>query len=135
MGVKALHHVCIQTECYEESKKFYTEILDFKIVKETPNFHNRDYNTWLRLGDFMIELQTPKMGTKFSKWSSMNAGPVHLSFLVDNITETYEKIKSKGYNDFKVKNGEEIYKVENGYLFKVKAPEGTEIEVRDEADI
>lgn len=30
-----------------------------------------------------------------------------------------------------VKNGEEIYKVEDGFLFKVKAPEGTEIEFRD----
>ena len=36
-----------------------------------------------------------------------------------------------GYSNFKIKNGEEIYKVEDGFLFKVKAPEGTEIEFRD----
>ncbi|MTL84010.1 VOC family protein, partial [Turicibacter sanguinis] len=27
--------------------------------------------------------------------------------------------------------GEIVYKVEDGYLFKIKAPEGTEIEIRD----
>ncbi|MBW9152261.1 MBL fold metallo-hydrolase [Clostridium estertheticum] len=32
---------------------------------------------------------------------------------------------------FKIKNGDEIYKIEGGYLFKIKAPEGTEIEIRD----
>ncbi|WP_319205566.1 VOC family protein [uncultured Ilyobacter sp.] len=135
MKIKKLHHVCIQTNCYEESKKFYIEVLGFELVKETPNFHQRDYNTWLRLDDFMIELQTPKSGTIFTEWSSMSSGPVHLSFLVENVQKAYNKIKSQGYSDFKVKNGEEIYKVEDGYLFKVKAPEGTEIEVRDEADI
>jgi len=40
-------------------------------------------------------------------------------------------MKKLGYNNFKIKNGEKIYKVEDGYLFKVKAPEGTEIEIRD----
>ncbi|WP_319370630.1 VOC family protein [uncultured Ilyobacter sp.] len=135
MKIKALHHVCIQTDCYENSKKFYVEILGFEIIKETPRFHDRDYNTWLKLGDFMIELQTSKSGTIFSKWSSMNLGPVHLSFLVDNVEEAYENIKSVGYRKFKIKNGKEIYKVENGSLFKIKAPEGTEVEIRDKADI
>ena len=57
-----VHHVCIQTEKYEESLDFYTRILGFKIIKETENFHKREYNTWLSLGDFMIELQTKKEG-------------------------------------------------------------------------
>ncbi|ADO82640.1 VOC family protein [Ilyobacter polytropus] len=135
MKIKKLHHICIQTDCYEKSKKFYIEVLGFELVKETTGFHQRDYNTWMKLDDFMIELQTPKSGTKFSKWSSMNSGPVHLSFLVENVQKAYNKIKAQGHTDFKVKNGKEIYKVENGYLFKVKAPEGTEIEVRDDADI
>lgn len=35
------------------------------------------------------------------------------------------------YNNFKLKNGEIMYKVEGGNLFKVIAPEGTIIEFRD----
>jgi len=135
MKIKSLHHICIQTECYKESKEFYTEILGFKVIKETPNFHKREYNTWLKLGEIMIELQTAKISTNLNKWSSLNEGPVHISFLVEDIHRTYEEIKSKGYNNFKLKNEKEIYKVENGYLFKVKAPEGTEIEVRDQQEI
>ena len=126
-----IHHVCIQTENYKESLDFYTRIMGFKIVKEITNFHNRDYNTWLRLDTFMIELQTGKQGKKLNNWSSSSEGIVHMCFLVDNVTEEFNKIKELGYNSFKIKNGEEIYKVENGYLFKVKAPEGTEIEFRD----
>lgn len=135
MSIKSIHHVCIQTENYKESLKFYTEILGFEIIQETPNFHARDFNTWMRLGSFMIELQTAKKGDELNKWSSLNEGIVHMCFLVDNIEEEYNRIKSLGYNNFKVKNGSEIYKVENGHLFKIKAPEGTEIEIRDEEEI
>jgi glyoxylase I family protein len=126
-----IHHVCIQTEKYEKSLKFYTEILEFELVKETANFHKRDFNTWLRMGTFMIELQTGKNGDKLSSWSSSNEGIIHMCFLVDSVQEEFDRIKNLGYTNFKIKNGKEIYKVEDGYIFKIKAPEGTEIEIRD----
>ena len=131
MSIKMMHHVCIQTEKYKESLQFYTEILGFELVTETPNFHQRDFNTWLRLGTFMIELQTAKRLDKLNKWSSLNEGIVHMCFLVDNVQGEFARIKKLGYTNFKIKNGEEIYKVEECYLFKIKAPEGTEIEIRD----
>jgi len=128
---RSIHHVCIQTESYEESLRFYTEIMGFEIVNETAGFHGRAYNTWIRLEDFMIELQTPKKGDKLNEWNNKNAGIVHMCFMVEDVEEEFKRIKSLGYNDFKVKNSEELYKVEGSYLFKVKAPEGTEIEFRD----
>lgn len=131
MSVKYVHHVCIQTENYEASLDFYTRILGFEVISETTNFHGREYNTWLKLGNFMIELQTPKEGDNFNKWSSLNSGPVHIAFMVDNVEQEYEKIKSLGYNDFKLKDGKVVYKVLGESLFKIKAPEGTEIEMRD----
>lgn len=131
MAIKMMHHVCIQTEKYEQSLDFYTKILGFEIVQETEGFHGRDFNTWLKLETFMIELQTPKKGDKLNPWNSINAGIVHMCFEVDSVKEEYDRIKKLGYTSFKVKNGEEVYKVEDGYLFKIKAPEGTEIEMRD----
>ena len=131
MSIKMMHHVCIQTEKYEESLEFYTRILGFEIVQETPNFHNRAFNTWLKLGNFMIELQTAKQGEMLNPWSSLNEGIVHLCFLFDNVFEEIERIQQLGYEHFKIKNGEIVYKVEDGYLFKIKAPEGTENEIRD----
>jgi glyoxylase I family protein len=131
MSIKMIHHICIQTEKYEESLDFYTRILGFEMINETPNFHGRDFNTWVKLDNFMIELQTPKEGDKFNKWSSLNAGPVHMAFMVDDVEQEYERIKSLGYNDFKLKNGQVVYKVLGERLLKIKAPEGTEIEIRD----
>lgn len=131
MSIKMMHHVCIQTEKYEESLQFYTEILGFELVTETENFHKRDFNTWLRLGEFMIELQTGKKGDKLKNWSSLNKGIAHICFLVENVQEEFDRIKKLGYVKFKIKGGKELYKVEDGYLFKIKAPEGTEIEIRD----
>ena len=131
MSIKMMHHVCIQTEKYEESLEFYMRILGFEIVQETPNFHNRAFNTWLKLGNFMIELQTAKQGETLNPWSSLNEGIVHLCFLVDNVFEEIERIQQLGYEHIKIKNGEIVYKVEDGNLFKIKAPEGTEFEIRD----
>jgi len=131
MRIKMIHHVCIQTENYKESLNFYKNILGFEVINETKNFHGRDYNTWLKLQNFMIELQTPKSNDSFNKWSNLNAGPVHMGFIVESVEEEYNRIKNLGYTDFKVKNGEIVYKVKGESLFKIKAPEGTEIEIRD----
>ena len=131
MNKKFIHHVCIQTNDYKSSLNFYTKILGFEIYKETKNFHNRDYNKWLKLGNFMIELQTPKNNVPFSKYNTITEGIVHMCFYTDSVEDEYNRIKSLGYTNFKVKNGSEIYRVEDGLLFKVKAPEGTEIEFRD----
>lgn len=49
----------------------------------------------------------------------------------NNVEEEYKRIRSLGYDNFKVKNGEVVYKVLGKSLFKIKAPEGTEIEIRD----
>ncbi len=55
-----IHHICIETSIYKESLKSYTRVLNFALVKETPDFHGREYNSWLELNRFYIELQTPK---------------------------------------------------------------------------
>lgn len=133
--MRQLHHLCIRTDCYEESLDFYCRIFDFKIVKETNNFHKRLYNTWLEYGQLMIELQTNKEGEELRDYSATNKGLVHFCFLVDDIELEYHRIKSLGYNDFKSKNGEDIYIVEGGKLLKVISPEGTIIELRDSEGI
>ena len=128
---KSIHHVCIQTNNYEASLKFYVEILEFILVKETKNFHGRSFNTWLKLGDFLIELQTSKNNAVLEKWHKTVEGITHMCFMVPDVHNAYKEIKSKGYGDFKIKDNEVIYKVEDGYLFKVIAPEGTIVEIRD----
>lgn len=124
------HHVCIQTNCYKESFEFYTEILGFKLVQETPGFHGRSYNTWLKLGDFYIELQTGKDKEILMLDNTSRAGIVHMCLCVDNFDKYYNSIKEI-YSNFKMKNGKNVYEIEGGKLFKIIAPEGTIIEIRD----
>ncbi|HKL42935.1 MAG TPA: VOC family protein [Clostridia bacterium] len=128
---KSIHHVCIQTNDYEASLKFYSEILGFDLVKETRNFHGRRFNSWLQISGFMIELQTSKNNELLEKWHKTVEGIAHMCFMVADVHAAYKEIKSTGYNNFKIKENKVIYKVEDGYLFKVIAPEGTIIEFRD----
>jgi glyoxylase I family protein len=134
MKTKNLHHICIQTNNYQKSIGFYTKILGFEIVKETSNFHGRHYNTWLKLDTFLIEMQTPKIGELLNEFNPNTEGIVHFCIYVYDIQSEYQKIKQLGCS-FLSKNGEDIYKVEGGRLFKIIAPEGTIIEIRDNEGI
>lgn len=125
-----VHHVCIETSKYDESIFFYTKILNFTLQKEIPNFHGRDYNSWLELNGFYIELQTPKIQNSKKFDQENNEGLVHICFFVQDIIKELDRIKLI-YNNFKMKNNEILYNVEGGNLFKIIAPEGTIIEIRD----
>lgn len=128
-----IHHICIQTNTYEESKRFYMDILGFKLINETPNFHGRDYNTWLDLNGFMIELQTGK--DVLDKYNKESEGIVHFALYEDNIDEFVSKIKDNKDIKFKKKDGQIIYQVENSKLVKLIAPEGTIVEIRDKIEL
>jgi glyoxylase I family protein len=135
LSKKFVHHICIQTNNYQKSLDFYIKALGFELVQESPQFHTRDYNSWLKLGDFYIELQTGKSGENLDTVSSTNMeGIAHLCLWVEDLAAEVQFIKQLGY-EFKLKNGHEIYRVENGNLCKLVAPEGTIIELRDNRGI
>ncbi|MCI0768559.1 VOC family protein [Bacillus sp. TL12] len=134
MKTKFVHHICIQTNNYKESIKFYENALGFELIQESPNFHKRSYNSWLKLDSFYIELQTGKEKEQLGENNKNSQGIVHFCLWVPNLLEEMQKIKRLGY-EFLLKNDQEIYKVENGSLCKVIAPEGTIIELRDNKGI
>ncbi len=127
----AIHHICIQTNDYQASLDFYTKILRFEVVKESKDFHNRKCNTWLKNNGIMIELQTGKGHQILENYSTKNLGIAHIGFYCDDIEREYTKIKEFGFINFVLKNGEAIYQVFDSKLFKMIAPEGTIIEVRN----
>ena len=125
-----VHHLCIQTNTYLETLKFYTKGLGFKLVQETPNFHGRNFNTWLQLGDFYIELQTGKHDELLSNGNTNSQGLVHFCLWVEDLQTEVSRLRELGV-EFLMKNNEFIYHVENGSLCKIKAPEGTIVELRN----
>lgn len=131
-----VHHVCIQTNCYEESRDFYTKMLGFDLIKESANFHGRDWNTWLRSEDgFLIELQTPKGSGQFAPMEKEAAGLAHLCFVVPDVAEEAARLMALGYDGFRRKQGAAVYEVLGSKLCKLTAPEGTIIELRDTIEL
>lgn len=135
MSIGIVHHVCIQTGDYRASVNFYINILGFEMVKETRDFHDRDFNAWLRLGSFMIELQTSRKSEKLAEYDPLSMGIAHICFMVDSVHGEYERIRKLGYDNFKDKNGEHVYYVGDTCLMKIVAPEGTIIEMRESMDL
>ena len=127
--MKQIRHICIQTPDYAASKSFY-EALGFELVQESPNFHTRDFNSWLKLGDFYIELQTAKTDETLQDYSKHVAGPIHFALYVDNLEAEVARLEQLGVT-FLPKHGGNIYFVVDGHLSKLKAPEGTIVELRD----
>ena len=97
-----IHHICIQTNCYQESKMFYTNVLGFKQIQETKGFHGREYNTWLELNGFMIELQTGK--DTLEKYNKEAEGIAHFALYENNLEEFVSKIKGLENVRFKKKD-------------------------------
>ena len=127
--MKQIHHLCIQTTDYSASKAFY-EQLGFELVQESPDFHTRAFNSWLKLGDFYIELQTNKVDETLTPYTKHTAGPVHFALYVDDLQAEVARLEQLGM-PFLPKHGGNIYFVVDGHLSKLKAPEGTIIELRD----
>jgi len=123
------HHICIETDCYERSINFYTKVLGFNIVEETKDFHGREYNTWIKNEDVIIELQTPKRSEDNKKYKTGNKGLMHICFRVNALKAFVEEIEENGFEDFLP--GKRIYKVKDKELSKLIAPEGTIIELRE----
>jgi glyoxylase I family protein len=142
--IELFHHVCVETNRYEESLSFW-RCLGFNIETETSGFHGRDYNTWLACGDIRVELQTPKrpatrkerakiLGIADSapaKGDISSLGIVHVCFTVRNLDTVIADVQARGFYSFKRKNGAIRYDVEGCGLCKLVAPEGTIVELRE----
>ena len=80
-----IHHIAIICSDYEKSKKFYTEILGLKIIKETYRKERESYKLDLGLnGEYIIELfsfpNPPQRPTR-----PESTGLRHLAFEVDKL--------------------------------------------------
>lgn len=92
LDIKKIHHIAIIVSDYEKSKKFYTEILGFKILKETYREIRKSYKLDLEInGIYQIELfsfeNPPKRLT-----NPEALGLRHLAFEVDNLEKEVNKL-------------------------------------------
>ena len=96
MQITGIHHVAIICSNYEQSKKFYVEILGFSIIKETFRAERNSYKLDLTVGgNDQIELFSfPNPPQRVS--SPEACGLRHLAFAVNDLDATVSHLKSKG---------------------------------------
>ncbi|HEY9047461.1 MAG TPA: VOC family protein [Ohtaekwangia sp.] len=96
LHLKNIHHIAIICSDYEVSKKFYTEILGFRVLAEYYRAERKSYKLDLALGDrYAIELFSfPDPPPRVSRPEAR--GLRHLAFEVDNIDEAVHVLSSKG---------------------------------------
>ena len=96
LTINKIHHIAIICSNYEASKKFYTEILGFKIKKETYRAERASYKLDLMLNDeYIIELFSfPNPAPRPTRPEAM--GLRHLAFEVDNLDEAIAYLEKNG---------------------------------------
>jgi len=95
LSINKIHHIAIIASDYKMSKKFYTEILGFKIVREVYRTERESYKLDLEVnGLYAIELFSfPNPPQRNSRPEA--TGLRHLAFEVDDIEKTIEYLDSK----------------------------------------
>lgn len=95
MKIERLHHIAIICSDYERSKRFYTEILGFKIDNEVYRKERSSYKLDLSLnGQYLIELFSfPNPPQRPSRPEA--TGLRHIAFGVKDIEQSVEWLVSK----------------------------------------
>jgi len=96
MQATGIHHIAIICSNYENSKRFYVEVLGFSIIKETFRAERNSYKLDLRVGSLdQIELFSfPHPPTRVN--SPEACGLRHLAFAVDNLDKAVSHLQSQG---------------------------------------
>lgn len=99
MSVTKFDHIGIAVKSIDESLKLYKDVLemDFKGIEEMVE---RSLKTaFIQTGDSMIELLEPtsEKSTIAKYLEKRGQGIHHIALQVDNIKETMESLKQKGY--------------------------------------
>ena len=98
LKLNRVHHIAIICSDYAKSKRFYTEVLGLKIVREVYREQRQSYKLDLEVGDlYQIELFSfPDPPARPSRPEA--AGLRHLAFEVDDLDEAVAHISSFGVN-------------------------------------
>ncbi len=94
MKIKRLHHIAIICADIAKSKRFYTEILGFKIVCEVYRTERDSYKIDLSLNEeYLIELFSfPNSPQRSSRPEAL--GLRHIAFVVEDIEDAVLLLKS-----------------------------------------
>ena len=96
--IKNIHHVAVLTDNYEVSKRFYTEVLGFEIIKETYRAERQSYKLDLAINStYQIELFSFPDYRERASYPEAK-GLRHMAFTVDDVEVAAAFLKEKNVN-------------------------------------
>ncbi|PRX31031.1 glyoxylase I family protein [Orenia metallireducens] len=96
MRLNKIHHIAIICSNYQESKEFYVNILNLKVIKETYREERDSYKLDLAIGEHsQIELFSFPNSPKRPSYPEAR-GLRHLAFEVDDIEEAVKDLEKQG---------------------------------------
>lgn len=95
LQLNQIHHVAIIVSDYEKSKKFYTELLGFEIIRENDRPQRHDVKLDLKLGDCELEIFGISNSPKRCSYPEA-CGLRHLAFRVKDIEDAVKALKENG---------------------------------------
>jgi len=95
MKISAIHHIALLTDDYERSKRFYTEILGFEVIRETYRAERQSWKLDLAIaGVYQIELFSFPDFRERSSYPEAT-GLRHLAFAVADVEAAAAELKEK----------------------------------------
>ena len=96
MNIKGIHHIAIIAGDYERSKRFYTEVLGFTIIKETFRKERNSYKLDLAInGIYSIELFSFPNNRERASFPE-SKGLRHLALAVDSVAVAVSELMAHG---------------------------------------
>jgi glyoxylase I family protein len=95
LNIQSIHHVAILTDNYEVSKRFYTEVLGFEMIRETYREERQSFKLDLSIkGKYQIELFSFPDYIERASFPEAK-GLRHLAFAVYDVQTSIEYLRSK----------------------------------------
>lgn len=95
MDLKKTHHVAIIVSDYEVSRRFYVELLGFKVIRENYRPEKDDYKLDLELDGCELELFSGKYNPPRPSYPEA-LGLRHLAFRVEDMDAAVRELNEKG---------------------------------------
>ena len=128
LKIRRIHHIAVIVSNYEVSKNFYTDIIGFKILKETYRANKKSYKLDL-LTESGIQIEMFSFPTPPKRLTNPEAiGLRHLAFEVRNVETAVKYLEKNGIDVEPIR----IDKITGKKFTFFKDPDGLPLELYEE---